>query len=56
VYLGNKADLPGRAIAEADLQMLCVNLLDGPYFLTSALTGENGEAAFNRLAERVEQV
>jgi len=55
LYLGNKCDLTAeREITESDLQTLCADFLNGPYALTSALTGEGVEHAFIRLAELIE--
>ena len=54
VFVGNKVDLVAeRAISDADLQDACTPP-GGPYFLSSAKTGEQVEAAFLRLAEQLE--
>jgi small GTP-binding protein len=54
VFLGNKADLTEqRSITEDDLKLVA-EALGGPYFLTSAKTGANVEAAFLKLAELLE--
>jgi len=54
VFLGNKVDLVAeRAITDADLQAASATL-GGPYLLSSAKTGEQVEAAFLHLAERLE--
>jgi small GTP-binding protein len=55
VYLANKCDLTAeREIAATDLHALCAEYLNGPYLLTSALTGEGVESAFAKLADLIE--
>ncbi|MBK8984864.1 MAG: GTP-binding protein [Chloroflexi bacterium] len=54
VFLGNKVDLiEQRAITEEQLTAVTSDLR-ASYFLTSAKTGENVEAAFTQLARLVE--
>lgn len=54
VFVGNKADLTAeRMISEADLRA-ATQPYHSSYFLSSAKTGENVEAVFLTLAERIE--
>ena len=51
---GNKVDLTDeRAISDEELET-AVSQIGGAYLLTSAKTGENVEAAFQRLADLIE--
>jgi small GTP-binding protein len=53
VFLGNKTDLADeRTVEEADMEMIG-DSYDSCYLLTSALTGENVETAFLKIAERI---
>ena len=53
VFIANKVDLVDeRAISDEDLEALC-RKLGGPYLLTSAKTGEQVEAAFQLLADKL---
>jgi len=52
-FMANKWDLRGQAeIGEEELTQ-ATKAYDSPYFLTSAKTGENVEAAFQNLAQRI---
>lgn len=54
VFVANKADLAERrAISDESLQAVSEQL-GGPYFLTSAKTGQQVEDAFRSLAELIE--
>ena len=57
VFVANKVDLADeRVISDADLLSLCGSFNGGGFFLTSAKTGEQVEAAFVALADRIEAV
>src|SRR3990172_7149375 len=52
-FLANKVDLKDKAeLGEAEIQQ-AIRAYDSPSFFTSAKTGENVEAGFQSLAERV---
>ena len=55
VFVANKVDLVDeRVISDADLLSVCGSLNGGAFFLTSAKTGEQVEAAFVALADRID--
>ncbi len=54
LFIGNKVDLvEERKISDEALSQVAQSF-GAPYLLTSALTGSNVEAAFHRLAEKIE--
>jgi GTPase SAR1 family protein len=55
VMVGNKVDLlVNRAVADRDIQAVCSTVGIETFFLSSAKTGENVEAAFLHLAGLLE--
>jgi len=54
-FIANKVDLVAeRRISDANLYRICSSLGGGEFFLSSAKTGEQVEAAFSYLADQIE--
>ncbi|MGB0385407.1 MAG: GTP-binding protein [Ardenticatenaceae bacterium] len=54
VFIGNKVDLKGRTIFNAELETVC-NTFGAPYILTSAKTGTQVMEGFELLADLIEK-
>jgi small GTP-binding protein len=54
-FIANKVDLVAeRMISNSDLRRVCASLGEETFFLSSARTGEQVEAAFRHLADQIE--